>query len=228
MRFTWAASLVLPVLLVACGNPQARDATAGSEPPGPAAGILEVICRADGDTEIVSERVQAEPDGVHVRFDNRAGEPATLSGTALDFSEGVTEQVAPMAPGRHKVACWPHSKHGGPEPKLLAIEVLDPENRWRAGELECTKSELVSSVQMDYVADAEGKVGDPEEITRKTANGIGPGDEVLTVGYPDAENRKIGVRRNGKLVAVFSYWPALKGGWLVGDYSTCESSGISA
>ena len=225
MRLTLAALIALAVLLVACGSPQRPAPASGPRPPEAAPEILEVVCRADGTTELKTDRVQAMPDGVHIRVDNRAGEDVSLGG--IDFPEGVGERVERFEPGRQEVACWPFSRHESPEPEPLPIQVLDPEGYWRSSELECAPGEMESAVTIDYFAEAKGKRGDPEEITRKTVTGLESGDEILTVGYPDAENRKIAIVRDGKMIAVFSYWPAQKDSWLVGDYSTCESSGIS-
>jgi hypothetical protein len=227
MKRMWIALTIWPILLSACGNPQGPNSRSG---PGRAEEIptrLDVVCHEDGSTELVNERVQALPDGVHIRVDNRAGEFISLNGTALDFSEGVTEQVARSEPGELKVACWPGSKHTEPEPERLSIQIHDPENYWRPGELECAEGELIADSTIDYFAGAKGLTGNPEDIARKTVNGIKTGDEIATVGYPKAESREVAVDRDGKTIALLHYSPAPKGGWLLEGYSTCESSGIS-
>lgn len=226
MRRMWIVLMVWPAVLGACGNPEAAVSRAG---PSPSDGIptrLDIVCREDGSTELTNQEVQASPDGVHIRVDNRADEFVSINGTGLDFSEGVTEQVARSAPGELKVACWPGSKHNGPEPERLAIQIHDPENHWIPGELECSRDQLVASATLDYVSDSAGTEGDPEEIAREKVKGIEADDEIITVGYPEAEYREVAVERNEETIALLSFSPAPKSGWLLGGYSACDSGGI--
>jgi hypothetical protein len=227
MKRMWVALMFWPVLIGACGNPQGPTSRPGPRPAEEIPTRLDVVCQEDGSTELINDRVKALPDGVHIQVDNRAGEFVSLNGTALDFSEGVTEQVARSEPGELKIACWPVSKHTGPEPEGIAIEIHDPENYWSPDELECAEGELITNSTIDYFADAQGPTGNPEDIARKTVAGIKTGDEIVTVGYPKAESREVAVDRDGKTIALLRYWPAQKGGWLLEGYSTCESSGIS-
>jgi hypothetical protein len=223
----WVALMILPVLLGACGNPQSPASDSSSRPPDTIPKQLDIVCHEDGTTELRNKSVQALADGVHIQLDNRAGEFVSLNGTALDFSEGVSEQVAQSKPGELKVACWPGSKHTEPEPERLSIQIHDPENYWRPGELECAEGEMIAESTIDYFAGAKGPTGNPEDIARNTVNGIKADDQIATVGYPKAESREVAVDRDGKTVALLSYSPAPKGGWLLEGYSTCESSGIS-
>lgn len=214
-------------LLAACGSPQASPPGSRPGSSGAAPKRLQVVCHEDGSTGLRNESVGALPDGVHIRVDNRTSEFVSLTGTSFDFTEGVTEQVVPLAPGRHEVACWPGSMHGGGEPEGLPIRVLDPGDHWRPGELECEPDDGESRVTIDYFDEAPGEKGDPEDIARRSANGIEEGDEFITVRYPEAEHREVAVVRDEKRVALFSYWPAQNGGWLLDGYSACGSSGIS-
>lgn len=185
-----------------------------------------MICHKDGSTELVNSEVRAQADGVHIQVDNRADEFVSLNGGGLDFSQGTTEQVARVAPGEVKIACWPGSMHSEQEPKRLTVQVHDPNQHWVPAELECPRDELIVSSTGDFAADSKGTPGDPEEIARSEVEGIEDTDSVQSVGYPDAENRQVAVERNEETIALLSFSPAPKGGWLLGGYSACDSAGI--
>lgn len=150
----------------------------------------------------------------------------SLNGIGLDFAKGVTEQVSRVAPGEVKVACWPGSKHGGHEPKRIPIRIEDPGNHWIASELDCPRDKVVANAILDYVSGSTGTEGDPEKIAREQVKGIESGDQIFTVGYPEAEYREVAVERAGEIVAILSYSPAQAGGWLLARYSACNSARI--
>lgn len=220
------AAVVLLILLVACGqeSPSADPAVSPSVP-----SQLEVICHLDGSTELVTTEVAASPDGVHIRVDNRAGEGASLNGTGLDFNKGVTTQSALVPPGELKIACWPGSMHGGPEPKRQAVTVHDPHGYFSQAdaELECPRDELQMGSTLDYGGYETGEHGDPEDIVRRSLEGLEPDDRLFTAGYPEAEFRTIGVERADETIALVRLTPTEDGGWVVGGFEACDSARIS-
>jgi hypothetical protein len=220
------APLVAALLLTGCGDPSA-PVEAGGRAPEEAPAILEVVCREDGSTELRDTEVRAQPDGVHIRVDNRADEFVSLDGAALDFSEGVTEQVTRAAPGELKLACWPGSKHTEPEPERQLVQVHDPGGHWVEAELECPRDEAIADSILDYASGGSGTMGDPEEIARSEMKGLEDDDQITTVGYPKAEPRHVAVERDDETIALLSYEAARQGGWFLGSYQTCGSAGIS-
>jgi hypothetical protein len=211
--------------VVACGSP-VSGARSGRQPSAPndIPVRLDVVCHEDGSTELLNNHVRALADGVHIQVDNRAGELVSLNGVRLDFSEGVTEQVAHPAPGEVRIACWPGSMHEGREPERVAIRVHDPDDHWIPGELECSRDRQIAATTLDYFGAAQGTVGDPEEIAREKMKGIADDDIVSTVGYPRAEYREIAVERNDETIALLSFSPAPNGGWLLDSYLACASA----
>jgi hypothetical protein len=218
--------IVVTLALGACGDPEAEPGAA-SPPPPASPDRLEIVCREDGSTELVTDRVRAQADGVHVQVDNRAGEFVSINGVGLDFKKGVSEQTARAAPGELKVACWPGSMHEEPEPERQPVEIVDPDGHWVAAELECPRDKLAASAILDYASDSIGIQGDPEDITRSKMEGLEDGDEITTVGYPESAPREIAIERSGETIALVSYSRAHKGGWFLDGYDTCDSSGIS-
>lgn len=224
MNKTWPALALSAILFGACVSspPTASDAEPRGEPEIPP--ILEIVCHEDGSTDIAHTDVRTSPDGVHVRVDNRSGEAVTVNGIGLDFNDGVTEQVARSEPGEVKVACWPGSKHSEPEPSPVPVQIHDPEGHWTDSELECPKDDLVATDIRDYVSDAEGLQGEPEDLARQKIRYIQETDTVATVGYPDAEQRQVAVVRDGRTIAIVSFFEASGGGWLIGASGACDSA----
>lgn len=223
----WIGFIAFSALLAACGEPDPATTGAGGPPSPDVPAVLEIVCHEDGSTELLDTDVRAQPDGVHMRVDNRAGEFVSINGAGLDFSEGVTEQTARTAPGEVKVACWPGSKHTEPEPERQAVRIHDPDGYWVHAEMECPRDPAIAETIIDYADDGSGAQGNPEDLARDDLKGLEPDDEISTVGYPEAEPRQIAVERNEETVALLSYGAAQKGGWYLSSYSTCGSSDLS-
>lgn len=118
--------------------------------------------------------------------------------------------------------------HTEPEPQRFLVQIHEPRNHWRPTELECSGDDLIANATLDYAYGAPGSQGQPEEVARQSLKGIEPDDEIVTVGYPDAEYRDLAIERDGKTVAIVGLSPTEGGGWLVGGYSACPSAGISS
>jgi hypothetical protein len=185
-----------------------------------------VICYEDGTTEVTTDEVQASADGVHIRVDNRAGEFVSLNGTGLDFSKGINEQTSNAPPGKVEIACWPGSKHRGPEPPTTPVRIIDPDDLWTESKLECPPGDMMGEAILDYGSAAEGEQGEPEEIAREQIEGLKDEDEIVTLGYPESQFRSVGIVRDGKTIAAVSFSPTEDGGWQIGGYSNCDSAHI--
>lgn len=215
---------LLALLFTSCGAEPRVEPSPASEA---ADDVLEVVCNEDGSTTIEQRDVAAQSDGVHFRVENRAGEFVSLNGTGMDFSNGVSEHATRVEPGVVKIACWPGSMHTEPEPTRTKITVHDPNGFWVPAELECPRDDLIGSSTLDYASRSSGEQGNPEEIARGQLKGLEPDDQIFTAGYPEAEYRDIAVERDGDIVAVLGYSPTEDGGWILGGYSVCSSSGIN-
>ncbi|HZA40233.1 MAG TPA: hypothetical protein VFA00_06375 [Actinomycetota bacterium] len=126
------------------------------------------------------------------------------------------------------VACGNPQESASPNEDTEPNETTAPEGRSAPTEIECSPGESAVASSIDYFAEPTGEKGDPEDIARRTVNGIEGGDEVLTVGGPQEDAREIGVVRDGKMIAKLSYMLAQNGGWYLDGYTACESSGITA
>jgi hypothetical protein len=107
------------------------------------------------------------------------------------------------------------------------VTVIDTAGHWRPGELGCGEDSLIAGQTNDYADGSPGIEGEPVDIVRENTPGLEEGDEVMTIGYPEARyGREVGVKRDGALVAIIGFTPSGKGRWLIGGGSTCADSGI--
>jgi hypothetical protein len=184
---------------------------------------IDVICNADGTTELRNFDVVTSPDGVHFRVDNRAGETASLNGTGRDFRPGVSEQASPIPPGEYEIACWPGSLHNGEEPETQTIRVTDPDELFVRPGLRCPEdSPRSGAATLDYESGSRGVKGDPADIARRVLRGLRSSDEIIRLGYPEAAFPEVAVVRDGDQIAHLRYLPSENRGWLLGGYSACH------
>ena len=217
---------VLAVASVGCGDPpEGGPQSSPTEPPRVTQ--VELVCHADGRTELLTPEVDAAPDGVHVAVDNRAGEPVELVGLGTDFSEGRSTLVVTSAvPGRVGVACSPHSTHGSnEEPERVSLIIRDPDDVYRDPELECPEDLAMSSIH-DHFGVGPGEQGDPVDLARDDIEGLRDSDVVERGGYPDAENATVRITRSGNTIATLGYSAAERGGWLWDGANICSGVGL--
>lgn len=214
------------VLLVAgCGS-EPEPAGRVSDGP-PVVNELAVTCAEDGSTKVADSEVAVQAGGLDVRMDNRTGEPISMNGLGWDFSEGVSTETLPVPPGPIGIACWPLSKHGGDEPPLIDISILDPNGLWVDPELECVVGPESNAI-FDHFFASPGKKGDPVEIARGVLHDLEKDDVVERAGYPDEKQRvTVRVQREGKTVVAVYLDVAENGGYLLGGANICDATGIN-
>jgi hypothetical protein len=211
--------LTVPLAATACDPGHEPDA--GNEPM--VSTTIDVVCNADGTTELHNFDVVTSPDGVHFHVDNRAGETVSLNGTGRDFRKGVSEQTSQIPPGEYEIACWPGSLHSGEEPETQTVRVTDPDGLFVRPAMRCPKGQPTSgSVTLDYGSNSRGTEGEPTDVARDVLRGLEPADELILVGYPEAEFPQVAVVRDGDQIANLRYSPSELGGWLLGGYSACD------
>lgn len=222
-RLAGCAGLVC-LLISACGEPPTEPA--GEEPPAPKS--LEIVCHEDGTTSLSSDRVAAQPDGIHFTVENRSGESASINGFAVDVGKGTSANVAHTPPGTVKVACWPFSKHRGEEPEPHPVEVLDPENLWVDPELDCPPgpTNLAESAIRDFVDTSKSEFDDPVAAARDYFDNFQEEDVVEIAGYPEGEPPVVRVARGEYVVASVGFLRADDGGVIIETHQLCAGAGI--
>jgi len=167
-------------------------------------------------TRVLTSKVAAHPDGVHIQFDNRLGKDAsyfTVTGPNdltinVPIPKGKSNQVELLPPGTAKISC---SLPADFYDNYAYFKVVEGDSGYKSLELECkpgaeprfssmiasgaeSKFELVSS--SDQVEEARGYY----------EKGLKEGDVVEEAGYPKDPDPTVRVVRNGKVIA--TYWSA--------------------
>jgi hypothetical protein len=225
MKMVRAFAVTL-VMLAACADPPGPGDAPPNEVPAGVPDVAEVVCEADGSTTVRTPQVAVQPDGIHVHVISRLDEPASLNGWGFDVDPGGSTRTAGGEPGVRETACWPFTLHGtGEEPPTQGIEVLDPEGIYVNGEIECTGT--ASDMIADF-AELPLEAGPvPLEVARAKITGLRPDDEVVHTGYPEQDEAGVAVRRDGAVVASFSFVTFDREEWSVAGATICESSEIS-
>lgn len=203
-----------------------RDQPGSSGSDDSAPGLAEIVCRRDGSTELLTPSVDARADGVHVRVENQSGEDVSMNGLGGDFRQGVSEAALSVPPGRVEVACWPYSRHGGPEPSTTPLEVTDSQSHWVRFELECPQDDLIGSSISDYAGGSTGKKGDPVDIVRQAVKGLASSDVLERARYPEQANPVVRIIREGDMVGVAGLTLTEEGGYLLESFSSCPSADL--
>jgi hypothetical protein len=175
---------------------------------------------------VLTPKVAAHPDGVHIQFDNRLGQRAesfTKGGVvmAIRIPRGKSNQkfLTLFPPGTHKISCSvdekPTSLSEDFEDKYAYFEVVEGDSGYKSLELECApgahpesrfgiasgaggnKVELVNKFKL-----VSYRVEEAREYYKK---GLKEGDVVEAAGYPKDPYPTVRVVRNGKVIA--TYWP---------------------
>jgi hypothetical protein len=228
MRF--AVLVLLTALVAACADASPAGPRGNGDP---LSDVARIVCEADGSTFVLTPRVLAQRDGVHVIVDNQLDEPASLiGGFGFDVDLGVSEWTLQAGPGDRAVACWPFSEHGGgDEPGTVPLQVLDPEGLYvPPAELECPDNKQWSSV-LDFLDMSAGIAANPVDAVRRSINGLDSGHVVSESrsGYPEADNEggsTVVVSRDGRAVAIFELTLADDGRWLINGGRGCANVGI--
>jgi hypothetical protein len=242
--------LVMVPLLVAsaCGaqesepRPSAPAGTSGETSPGATDArdaslpqVAEVACVA-GATKVLTPRVRAQRDGIHVRFDNETGEPLGYSvltvrggGGGDDVPVRGTEVVVALPPGELQVVCFdPDSRDDPSEQERARVEAVDALGLWTPTTLSSTCESAVSTTS-DYAAGAAGEAGPPAEVARhflQERDVLEPGDVVEDAGYPDQEQAVVRLARAGETLAVLDFLEDGEGGLLLSTVTACTGIGL--
>jgi hypothetical protein len=162
-----------------------------------------------------------------VRIISHLDEPASVDGFGFDVEPGETERVSHTPPGTTDMACYPFSIHGSGEvPPTTPIEILDPEDLYLDGELNCG---LFSAV-WNMIGEAaetpleEGVV--PLSEARASITGLEAQDEVRFAGYPSSRDRNVLVVRDDNVIASFEFVTFDGENWVAMSGSGCEGSGV--
>ena len=195
MRFERALLTVL-VLLASCGVREPRGGGQQGIRPGgsePVSGIARVVCQKDG-TQVLTPRVRAHRDGIHVLFINRGGLDEFYMRNTNDPDEnhgGFLRKrrqldIASHPPGRMWVGCfekgdYPQSYYGGDE-RYAEFEVVDPRDLWIPLGVTCDSQETLSEKRVEgaeNIDDVEAWLRDKYDLPSESVR--------MRPGYPETQ-----------------------------------------
>ena len=214
MRLT-AAYFATALLLASCGDvPPVEISPASSVE---AVGVLRVVCN-EHLTVVLTPRVRARTDGIHVVFINRAGtdefymrsddDPDENHGGRLP--ERITKDVSSHAPGRMRVACYERSNspaYDGDDPRFAEFEIVDPEGLWIPFKVACQDPETIDGTEPDgteMIVPGARSVDDVERYLRERFDL--PREAVRArPGYPETgwKGNPFVLRHKGETIAYF-------------------------
>jgi hypothetical protein len=168
---------------------------------------------------VLTPKVAAHPDGVHIQFDNRLGKGAVYVANNGAFGasipEGKSNQEALLPPGTAKINCYLSGDVGI---NYASFEVVEGDSGYKSLELECKPGAVPQSGGI-VASGADSKFElvsyrDPvEEAREHYKKGLKEGDVVEEAGYPTDPDPTVRVIRNGKVIA--TYWSDPSGSWSV-------------
>jgi hypothetical protein len=142
-------------------------------------------------------------DGVHFSIDNRLKAHTGYSvefpqggGMGENAPKGESEHVEPFPPGKVRIGCY--ESREDLDPDYGTLKIAEGESGYKSTQLECPSGMAVEDGV--YAPGAEGKKGDPVDITRRRFSGkIEEGDVVEVAGYPKSKDQKsVRVVREGR------------------------------
>jgi hypothetical protein len=205
-----------------------RFVTTDIEPPSVqpvAAEVAELTC--DGSTTtLLTPRVAAQPDGVHVRVTNTSSLDLSLQveGVGGDNAPvGERESVWQLAPGEVRLRCLDPAVDAGSPGGYVTVEVVDPAGLYVSPELGCAS---VVGMTPEYAEGWMGYQGDPVEAARVLLTGLLEGDVVERAGYPGSTEPIVRIVREGAVVGSVHLRDDGQGGWLLDTLERCDQPGV--
>jgi hypothetical protein len=162
-------------------------------------------------TRVLTPKVAAHPDGVHIQFDNRLGEDTNYEaddGVVVGITEeGISNHVEQFPPGIVEIKCDPPIGTYDPATiRYARFEVVVGDSGYKSLELECKPgAEPRFSSFIASGADSKFELvsyRDPlEEAREYYKKGLKESDVVEAAGYPKDPNPTVRVVRKRKVIA---------------------------
>jgi len=197
--------------------------------------VARIACDAET-TRVTTARIRPQSDGIHLRFENRAGKLLSYSvdstrggGRGADLPPQGTEVVVPLPPGQLSVACFDPAANEDPsEQKRAKLDVVDPQRLWTPSVLSATCTMAVATTS-GYAAGAEGERRPPVEIARRflEERGVLEDDDIVeAAGYPEQDEMVVRLARDAETLAVLEFMSDSNNGWLLSTLNACAGIGL--
>jgi hypothetical protein len=209
------------VLFLGCGGSAVEDDRSPPPEQDKVPDTARVVCDGDG-AHVLTPKVEARADGVHLAIDNRLEGNADLSvnhpggGMGWSVPTGESERVANVPPGTVQIDCysrsWSMEKAFTIESRT--IKVLAGDSGYKSAKLDCPRGKLTGGMG-PYSEREMGGRGDPVELLRRELSGsLKEGDVVEIAGNTQNRDEKtVRVVRDGEVVAN-AHYIQVSDGWL--------------
>jgi hypothetical protein len=168
-------------------------------------------------TRVLTPKVEAQPDGVHLQIDNRIGKApgyvfSVAKATNLEsyesggslFRKGINNDVTDAPPGIAEIQCFTQPRRYDYNEKYAYFEIVVGDSGYKSPELECR---LGSEPMGAGGADIGGYTGsNPVAKARADfSEQLKESDVVEEAGYPQVPSPPVRVVRAGQVVARIDY-----------------------
>jgi hypothetical protein len=172
-----------------------------------------VAANGDSVTRVLTPKVAAQPDGVHMQIDNRLGERAKY------FAEGWTGVEGPLTEGPLPKGKSNAVEDFPPGPAWIrcylpgdiyyinaSFEIVEGDSGYKSLDLECKLGTEPIHLSLMYATAGSDFGDDPvkgarEVFSQEGYKGLKEGDVVEEAGYPEEPDQPVRVVRNGKVIA---------------------------
>lgn len=179
---------------------------------------------------MLTSKVEARPDGVHLSIENRLEGSVDLSvdhsggGMGWSVPAGESERVANVPPGKVRISCF---RPSWGRDKLFAmnaeeIEVLAGDSGYKPAKLDCPRGKLAGGMKPYTEEEMKAYEGDPVKLLRRElAGSLRESDVVEIAGNTrNRDEKTVRVVREGEVVANAHYFRT-SSGWLGGLIENC-------
>jgi hypothetical protein len=217
MRLFLASAALSAALAAGCGaGPPGNGSEAAPD-------VARIACGEDG-ARVLTERVQARPDGVHVEIANETAgevhvtlERSPSEATGAGGPSGSSEHILTIGPGTWTATCY----GGGGSLQTAQLEVVDT-GIWISTRLDC---ETPTGTHGDPPPRHEAEAGELLELARRALESffdLEPGATLERAGYPEQREAVFRARSGDRVVATMSFYPNDAGGWTEGQALACD------
>jgi len=169
-------------------------------------------------TRVLTPKVEAQPDGVHFRIDNRLGKATTYTGdpsrqpfVEFRIPKGVSHHAELFPPGLGEFVCDPSRDFNPYEATRAHFQIVEGDSGYKSLELEC-KPGMEGRFVGTMASGTEGSkfelvsYRDPVDEAREYfKEGLKEGDVVEAAGYPEDPDPTVRVVRDGRVIATVEF-----------------------
>ena len=217
MKLVLAFVAVLTALAAGCGG------ATGDNGSRSAPDLARIACDEAG-VGVLTARVQARLDGLHVELANGTGgeahvtlERSPSNAVGVGGSPGTSAHVLTIGPGTWTATCYGE----GGSLRTAALEVVDT-GIWVSTELTgCETPQATHGDPPQRIRAEEGELAELARLALDELVDLEPGFVLERAGYPEQAEAVFRARSDDRTVVTMSFYPDGPGSWVVGEATEC-------